>query len=126
MSRRKRREHMATFPDIEDVTPISRCCLCNTALDDCFLRGVARWRRSCPSMNRGHAGQCSANAPTVDASVRLSIIFDARFVAVFINGCDLAWVDDDEGPLPHLRKIKRSNPVNERGLVVRANLKLGI
>jgi hypothetical protein len=39
--------------------------------------------------------------PTVDASVRLSIIFDARFVAIVINGRDLAWVDDDEGPLPH-------------------------
>jgi hypothetical protein len=92
---------MAMFPDIEDLTPIGRCCLCNTALDDRFLRGAARWRRSCLSMNRGHVGQCSANAPTGDASMKLSIIFDARVAAAFINGRDLAWVENDEGALPH-------------------------
>jgi hypothetical protein len=33
--------------------------------------------------------------------MKLSIIFDARVVAAFINGRDLAWVENDEGALPH-------------------------
>jgi hypothetical protein len=41
------------------------------------LRG-SRWRRSCYSVNRDHAGRCSASAPTGDASVRLSIFSDAK------------------------------------------------
>ena len=39
--------------------------------------GGSRCRRSCHSKNRGHAGRCSASAPTGFASVRLVIFSDA-------------------------------------------------
>jgi hypothetical protein len=60
---------------------LGRCCLCNIAHVGLFLRGPARWRRSCHSKNRDHAGPCSASALTGFASVRLFIFSDATFAA---------------------------------------------
>jgi hypothetical protein len=69
--------NLELLPDSRDLAPLGRRCLCNTAHVELFLRGPARWRRSCLSKNRDHAGRCSASAPTGFASVRLIIFSDA-------------------------------------------------
>jgi hypothetical protein len=89
---------MAMLPDNRDLTPIGQCCLCNTALDGLFLRG----------------GQMTAIMPIDEPRSRGTVFgeradrrrvsgvehyFRCNICDGFIDARDLAWVEDNGGPL---------------------------
>ena len=70
------------------------------SIERCQTQGTGRFRRSCHSKNRDHAGPCSARALTGFAFMRSNIFSDARRATAGSTRAIL-WIEDHEGPLPH-------------------------